>query len=155
MRLLSRSMPSRFWMALCAVPCLALLTVGSLHLWAQQRGVIIPPSSARGNIDIDPLDNPDIYSTGNFTGPMEERRLQALNAQRQKDMVAETNRLVKMAADLNAQINSQQKTQITPQQLRQLAEIEKLAHSIRDKMSTSVRNPAPMDSPGILPPEIR
>jgi len=81
-----------------------------------------------------------------------ERRLQYLNAERQKSMVAETNRLVKLAADLNAQINSGEHTQLTLDQARQLAEIEKLAHRIRDRMSTSVRQaPSMLSGPPMFP----
>jgi hypothetical protein len=95
--------------------------------------------------------------TGNYPGQngdpaMEEKRLNALNTERQKNMIADTNKLVKLAAELNAEVNGKNLGQLTPDQLRKVAEIEKLAHGIREKMSTSVK-PAPsmMDSPPLVP----
>ena len=69
-----------------------------------------------------------------------EKRIQLLNAEQHKSMVADTDRLVKLVADLNAQIASSKASTFTPEQLRTVAEIEKLAHNVRDKMRMSVRN---------------
>ena len=41
----------------------------------------------------------------------------------------------------------------TADQLRKLAEMEKLAHSVKDKMSTSVRGVSPYSQP--FPPSLR
>jgi hypothetical protein len=87
---------------------------------------------------------------------MEAKRLNALNAERQKNMVADTDKLVKLAAELNEEVNGKDLGQLTADQLRKVAEIEKLAHSIREKMSTSVRPPpsimnSPMGSPALIP----
>lgn len=92
------------------------------------------------------------YPGQNSDRAMEEKRLNALNAERQKTMVADANKLVKLAAELNADVNGKSEGQLTADQLRKVAEIEKLAHSIREKMSTSVK-PAPsmMDSPSLIP----
>ncbi len=87
-----------------------------------------------------------------------EKRLKALNAERQKAMIADTNKLVKLVAELSAETNEKHPGELEPDQLRQIAEIEKLAHSIKEKMCTSVR-PAPMmvqpqplmTSPGMPP----
>ena len=69
-----------------------------------------------------------------------EKRIQMLNAEQHRSMVADTDRLVKLVADLNAQINSSKASSLTPEQLRTVAEIEKLAHNVRDKMRMSVRS---------------
>jgi hypothetical protein len=69
-----------------------------------------------------------------------EKRIQMLNAEQHRSMVADTDRLVKLVADLNAQIASSKVSTLTPEQLRTVAEIEKLAHNVRDKMRMSVRN---------------
>jgi hypothetical protein len=71
--------------------------------------------------------------------PVEEaKRLRALNALRQKSLVEDTNKLLKLAAELNAEVSSEHPDELTPEQLHKLAEIEKLAHSVKDKMSTPV-----------------
>lgn len=69
-----------------------------------------------------------------------EKRIQMLNAEQHRSMVADTDRLVKLIADLNAQINNSKASSLTPEQLRTIAEIEKLAHNVRDKMRMSVRS---------------
>ncbi len=72
-----------------------------------------------------------------------EKQLRMLNADRQKQLVADTNKLLKLAQQLNAEIGSTNPDSLTPDQLRRIAEIEKLAHSVKDKMSTSVRGAPP------------
>ncbi len=69
----------------------------------------------------------------------EEKRLRILNADRQKSLVADTNKLLKLANELNAEIAGANVESLTPAQLRKIAEIEKLAHNVKEKMSTSVR----------------
>jgi hypothetical protein len=69
-----------------------------------------------------------------------EKRLRMLNSAQHDSMVADTDRLVKMVAELNAQVSRSNAKSLTPEQLRMVAEIEKLAHSVRDKMRMSVRS---------------
>ena len=70
----------------------------------------------------------------------EERWLRGLNIERQKMMVSDANKLLKLASELNAEVSSSNQDSLTPAQLRNVAEIEKLAHSVKDKMSTSVQS---------------
>jgi hypothetical protein len=69
----------------------------------------------------------------------EEKQLRTLNAERQKALVANTSKLLKLATELNAEIAKSKNGSLTPEQLHKLAEIERLAHSVREKMATSVR----------------
>ena len=78
--------------------------------------------------------------------------MRALNAERQKLLVADTDRLLKLAAELDAEVSRDHPDSLTVDQLRRLAEIEKLARSVKEKMSTSVRGIpafAPSFSPSI------
>ena len=79
--------------------------------------------------------------------PQDERLLRALNADRQKSMVADANKLLRLAKELNAEIARTNPDSLTLDQLRKMAEIEKLARNVKEKMSTSVRA-----TPGFLPP---
>ena len=79
-----------------------------------------------------------------------EKRLQMMNAAQHQSMVADTERLVKLVADLNAQINSSNQNSLTPEQLRMVAEIEKLAHNVKDKMRMAVRSASNFEGP--VPP---
>jgi HAMP domain-containing protein len=68
-----------------------------------------------------------------------ERRLQQLNAAQHKSMVADTDKLLKLVTELNTEIANTNPDSLTPQQLRKIAEIEKLAHNVKDKMRMSVK----------------
>lgn len=70
---------------------------------------------------------------------MEAKRLEALNAERQKSLVSDTNKLLRLTAELNSQINGTHPARLSEAQLRMVAEIEKLARNIREKMCTSVK----------------
>ena len=50
-----------------------------------------------------------------------ERRLSALNIERQKQMVADTNKLLKLAKELNDEVAVQMPATLTPEQLRKVA----------------------------------
>jgi hypothetical protein len=67
----------------------------------------------------------------------QEKRFKALNAQRQKSMVEDTNKLLKLTTELNAVVNSEHARTLNADELRTVAEIEKLARSVREKMSTA------------------
>jgi hypothetical protein len=77
----------------------------------------------------------------------QERRLQALNGERQKSIVSDTNKLLKLANELDEEIRSGKSASLTVSQLRKVAEIEKLAHSVKDKMSYSVKGPPVLERP--------
>jgi len=84
-------------------------------------------------IGVGPGDNSD-------NDPVEqEKRLKALNAERQKSLIADTNKLLKLARELNDELNGAHPDALNPDQLRKVAEIEKLAHSVKEKMSLSVK----------------
>jgi len=65
------------------------------------------------------------------------KRAQALNADRQKSMVADTNKLVMLARQLDAEIASNPTDRLTSEELRKVGEIEKLARSVKAKMAQS------------------
>jgi hypothetical protein len=69
--------------------------------------------------------------------PLAERQARALNIARQKHLVADADRLLKLAQELNAEITAGNQSELTPIQYRKLAEIEKLAHNVREKMSNA------------------
>ncbi len=75
----------------------------------------------------------------------EEKRLRALNADRQKSLVSDTNKLLVLVNELNAEIARSKADALTAEQLRKVAEIEKLARNVREKMSLSVKGPPSND----------
>lgn len=136
------------WLAV-AIAVALFAACGSVRLSAQQGNNPFPGSPpVWGTAPIDshgPAVDPQ-------TAAIQRKRLVALNARRQKNMVADAQRLLKLAAELNAQINNSQQSELTPDQLRLLGTIEKLAHSVKDKMSTPITNlPGPYQVPSVAP----
>jgi hypothetical protein len=58
---------------------------------------------------------------------------------RQKEMASDADKLLKLTRELNAEINSSNSDSLTPEQLRKVDKIEKLARSIKEKMSPPVQ----------------
>ena len=84
----------------------------------------------------------------------EQRRIVALNSERQKELVSDTDKLLKAIADLNAEVSHNTSDSFTPDQLRELEKIEKLARGVKDKMANPVQTSIfgdGMMSPGIPP----
>jgi hypothetical protein len=118
---------------------------------AQQPRNPLPPNRPTMPT-VDPFNMPPVYSGDPMRTKAENKRLAYLNAERQKSLVIQTNRLVKLASELQAQINGDQHSPLTPDQVRQFQEVEKLAHNIREKMSTSVRPAPALDSGPFMSP---
>ena len=66
-----------------------------------------------------------------------EKRLRALNADRHKAVVSDTDKLLKLARQLDAEIASNTTEELTAEELRKVGEIEKLAHNVKAKMAQS------------------
>jgi hypothetical protein len=66
-----------------------------------------------------------------------EKRLRALNTERQKSIVSDTDKLLKLARQLDAEIASNSTDELTDQELHKVAEIEKLARNVKAKMAQS------------------
>ncbi len=94
-----------------------------------------------GHVDVGPL------SSDEYDPVMMERRMRALNIERQKEMVSDTNKLLRLARELNAEVAAQRSNALTPDQLHKIAEIEKLARSVKERMTSAVGGPQ-----SVIPP---
>jgi hypothetical protein len=110
-----------------------LVLTAALFGWAQYS-----PTANSGGLQ------PNSHSQGSgLTGSIEtdsvfiEKRQRALNADRQKSMVSDADKLVKLARQLDAEIASNPTDRLTSEELHKIAEIEKLAHSVKSKMAQS------------------
>jgi hypothetical protein len=65
---------------------------------------------------------------------MAEKTRLARNVDRQKRLVSDTQRLLTLANELKTEVASSGTETITPEMLRQMDEIEKLARSVKDRM---------------------
>jgi hypothetical protein len=115
-----------------------LLVIGvalCLAAFASQAGQpsiqMLPPQTNsnpfQGLSDIDPA--------------LARHQLHALNALRQKKLVEDTNKLLKLAQALNAQVQSGNRGTLTLAQLKEVKRIEKLARSVRQKMAQTYGGP--------------
>jgi hypothetical protein len=77
------------------------------------------------------------------------KRLRLLNDARQKALVSDTNKLLKLATELHAEIGDASPGALTMAQLRKLGEIEKLAHSVKSKMGAPVQWSHPIEFPRV------
>jgi hypothetical protein len=68
------------------------------------------------------------------------RQLKAMNAQRQKLMVSDAEKILKLAQEIHADVEAGQGRdgELTAMQARKIADIEKLAREVKQKMSTSL-----------------
>jgi hypothetical protein len=74
------------------------------------------------------------------------RQLRARNADRQKSIVTDTEKLLRLARELNSEMETGNHGELTQVELHKLAEIERLARNVKQKMSISfVGGPLPPD----------
>jgi hypothetical protein len=80
--------------------------------------------------------------SGGFDSILAERRMKMLNNERRKSLVSDSDRLLRLATELNYEIAHSNSGSLSPDQLRKVADIEKLAHNVRDKMVMTVSSPS-------------
>ena len=105
-------------------------------------GLPQPIGQSVGDSPLGGLNNP------NLDDPDQARRIRMLNAERQKSLVADTVKLLKLANELNFVMAKEDASNPTQAELRKVADIEKLAHNVKEKMKITVigtpiyRNPS-------------
>jgi hypothetical protein len=80
---------------------------------------------------------------------IEARRIAALNLIRQKSMVSDAQRILRLAQELNDDANASTSALTPAERLRKAAEIEHLAKGVKEKMTYAVG--APPDERGAFP----
>lgn len=73
----------------------------------------------------------------NLDSVAEAKRMKALNSERHKTMVSDTEKLVKLARQLDAEVASNATDDLTPDETQKLLAIEKLAREVKIKMAQS------------------
>ena len=94
----------------------------------------------------------DPTASGDYDPTMMERRLNALNRERQKEMISDTNKLLRLAMELNDEIAANNTGTLTWDQLHKMAEIEKLARNVKEKMADGVGQMGPVPETPIAMP---
>jgi hypothetical protein len=75
---------------------------------------------------------------GSMDPKLARRQILLLDIQRQKTMVSDTDKLLELATELKSEIDSGDSASLSPEQLHKIAEIEKLARSVRQKMTITI-----------------
>jgi hypothetical protein len=133
------------------LPGLVLLLALTLSVRAQQRPdpSLTPPFQQTATQE-------QIRALEQFpdSDPVEQqRRLRAFNAQRHKSMVSDSNKLLKLARELEDEVSRTNPDSFTPAELRKVAEIEKLARSVKEEMKASLpKLPEPLHAPPAIFP---
>ena len=91
-----------------------------------------PLQSSNGRID-------PTASTDEEDPVVQQRQLRQLNLTLHKSMVSDTDKLLKLVTDLNAELSSTNPDSLTSDQLKKVAAIEKLARNVKDAMKTSMQ----------------
>jgi hypothetical protein len=65
------------------------------------------------------------------------KRMNALNADRHKSMVSDAEKLLRLARELDAEVTANTSEELTPKERKEVAEIEKLARNVKEKMARS------------------
>jgi hypothetical protein len=85
-------------------------------------------------------DRPLEAEVGRHGQQAKEKILEQLNLERKRQMSADSVLLLKLAADLKAEVDRTDKDMLSITVIRQANEIEMLAHNVREKMRASVTN---------------
>lgn len=95
-----------------------------------------PSTMAAGQANAPGIWIPNARPTPFSKTELSPKQLRALNEQRQKTLVADTERLLQIARELNRDLASSAQVP-TERDRRRIAQIEKLAHDVKEKMSQS------------------
>ncbi len=104
-----------------------------------------PLQSANGTID-------PTASTDEEDPVAQQRQLRQLIVSLHKSMVSDTDKLIKLTTDLNAELSSTNPDALTPDQLKKVAAIEKLARNVKEAMKTSVQGASTLKDALAQPP---
>lgn len=111
----------------------AALPAGSLlHSQANPNQPIPGPEASR------PLDANQIMNMHDQQN--KKANVDAANAERKKQIADDSAKLLKLATDLKAEVDKTSKDTLSLGVIRKAEEIEKLAHSVKEKMKLSVGN---------------
>jgi hypothetical protein len=113
-----------------------ILLTGTAGVLSGQQGGIgqTPPTpmSGRGNVGFPPVDGRD-RSLDPLNPRMEEQQTRTRNNERQRKLVADTDRLLALATSLKQQVEGN-KDAPAVDMVKRAEEIERLAKSVKDRM---------------------
>ena len=128
----ARRQSRKYQAALISVALFAVLSAAMPDGWGQMgAGGAATMGTGTTRTGRHSLDD-DMEPHGNL--PESYARIQ--NTERQRRLVGDTERLLSLTSQLKASIASSGSENLTPEMLREMDEIEKLARSVKNKMRT-------------------
>ena len=121
---------------LCAMPILALGL--ALPCLAQTPNPGSNQGTGTRGIRSVPPDPSDMIGLPMGDPVFQERRMRQLALETHKQMVSDTDKLLQLVTELSTEISTTNPRSFTPDQLHKIAQIEKLAHSVREKMGNTL-----------------
>ena len=98
---------------------------------SQQPAPPVPTNPRSGRI---PIGSEDENSNDPAMRHAEEQAAERRNVDRQKQLVADTNKLLQLAQELKTEVDRSNKETLSVAVVKKAEEIEKLAKSVKDKM---------------------
>lgn len=92
------------------------------------------------NLGANPLPDANHFLESSMHIKANQKLIDALNLQRQKDLTQETKELVVLAIHLKAETDQSGKDKVSVVELRQVELIEKLAKNVGERMKETVTN---------------
>jgi hypothetical protein len=112
----------------CAIAVLALAAAQAS--WAQDASKPTDETTVPGEIKLRPPGDPSPLDI-----PASQERMRS--AMRQKQLITDTEKLVALANELKASVDKSNKDTMSLDVIRKADEIEKLAHTVKEKMKGS------------------
>lgn len=113
--------------SLAAVLLLAMSGAAGLSQQGNSPQRPLTPDASRGLGEPNRADDP-------FTAKLAEQQARTRNSDRQKRLVADTDKLLSLATELKQQVDKTDKNTLSVDVVKKADEIEKLAHSVKEKM---------------------
>jgi hypothetical protein len=119
------------WRALWLGLALSLIGVGHVRpqITTVSQGSQLPSPQVVGSMP-DPNNGPREIDPA-----LEQQRIQAIKVEQHAEIVSDTNKLLKLSAQLNSEVEQSHATSLTPKQRRTLGKIQKLAKNVKQNMS--------------------
>ncbi len=92
---------------------------------------------------------------GQDSNSPDKKRIKLLNAERQRALISDTEKLLRLARELKDELGANESGAMTGEQLHKLDEIGKLAKSVKEKMSFTVGGYPSLSAPLTIQPGIQ
>ena len=128
-----------FWAGVCVFVTVMVATAGAFRLSSQTAPQEPSQDSSKPSALPDANRAPDTKAVATVHQPqVASKTVGGAGVQRRQEISDDSAKLLKMASDLKAEVDKTNKDTLSLGVIRKAEEIEKLAHSVRDKMKLSM-----------------